>query len=86
MHGVAEASLSSVAFGMNLVQGWPTYLTWLALTTGFYHLIGRHFPTPAARRQCVLGFIVGFPMAMMVVRFVAVVTLFIVAVIKFGFV
>ena len=90
LHGVAEALMRhGLAYSLFRVQDWSALsfgLEWLALTIGAYYLIGRRFPVATARRQCVFGFAIGFLAASLGVAQIAGMVLFVIAVMKFGFV
>lgn len=61
-------------------------LEWLALTVGAYCLVGRQFPTAETKRKYVLGFLLAFLVANLGITQAAHIILFVVSVIKFGFV
>lgn len=61
-------------------------LEWVALTAGAYCFVGRQFPTAETKRQYVLGFLLAFLVANLVITQVAHIILFVVSVAKFGFV
>ncbi len=87
VHGVAVLLL---LHGLLHVQDRSTYLCfgveWLVFTLGVYWWVGRQFPTAAAQRKCILGFVVGFPIASLGVELIVVMLLFVMSVLKFGFV
>ena len=90
LHGIAEALMRhGLAYSLFRVQDWSALsfgLGWLALTIGAYYLIGRRFPVATTRHKCVFGFAFGYLVASFGVAQIAGMVLFVVAVLKFGFV
>ena len=55
------------------------------MSVRFYFLIAKGFGEVVARRKCMLGFMIAFPVASLTVGRVAIMILFAVGVAKFGF-